>query len=115
MVITPFSAFDLRSATVVDWRSINSLLPFDPDPALLFELSRDHRAFREHFLGPITPIWQGFAINTAFYAGVWWCLIFGPRVARREMRRRRGQCVMCAYSRAGLAEGAVCPECGGSV
>jgi hypothetical protein len=32
---------------------------------------------------------------------------------RTAKRRRLGVCARCAYSRAGLAEGAACPECGG--
>lgn len=31
------------------------------------------------------------------------------------VRRRRNCCVRCGYPRAGLAEGAVCPECGAGV
>jgi hypothetical protein len=52
------------------------------------------------------------AISTAVYASAWWSVLFGVGITRRELRRRRGQCVVCAYSRTGLAAGAVCPECG---
>jgi hypothetical protein len=112
LVLTPSLGLDLKSATSVQLGPRSGRPDREPNAAMLMELMRDFRDLRQHVLVPITPLWQGFAINTAFYAGVWWCLIFGPRLVRRELLRRRGQCVMCAYSRAGLAEGAVCPECG---
>jgi hypothetical protein len=53
-----------------------------------------------------------FIANTLFYAAVplggW--LVIGP--VRRWRRRRAGRCPACGYDRAGLAAGAVCPECG---
>ncbi len=61
---------------------------------------------------PLGVIRGPFAINTAVYASAWWSVLFGLGMARRALRRRRGLCVVCAYSRAGLAAGAVCPECG---
>jgi hypothetical protein len=36
----------------------------------------------------------------------------GLAALRRCRRRRRGLCAGCGYNRKGLAEGAVCPECG---
>lgn len=61
---------------------------------------------------PVGIMWRGFAMNTIVYASAWWSVLFGVEFARRAMRRRRGLCVVCAYSRAGLAAGVVCPECG---
>ena len=58
---------------------------------------------------PLLPLWGGFAINTAFYAGVLWLLILGPFALRRYIRRRRGLCPKCAYP---VGESAVCSECG---
>lgn len=54
----------------------------------------------------------GFAIDTLVFAGLFALLVRGPGVLRRWRRRRRGLCVRCGYSRTGLAEGGVCPECG---
>ncbi len=69
----------------------------------------------DRFALPLLPLWPGFAINTAFYA----LLLFGalrtPGVVRRTLRRRRGRCVGCGYSRDGLDAGAACPECGAGV
>ena len=51
------------------------------------------------------PYWLPLLVCLAVFA-----LIF--RIERREKRlARAGHCV-CGYSLAGLAEGAVCPECG---
>ncbi len=55
----------------------------------------------------------GFALNTLFYAAVLLGVVEGVGFARRRVRRGRGRCPSCDYDRAGLAEGAACPECGG--
>jgi hypothetical protein len=50
---------------------------------------------------------------TAFFAVA---LIAGVRSVQRIIlgnhRRRRGLCPSCAYSREGLSQSALCPECG---
>jgi hypothetical protein len=46
---------------------------------------------------PAWPLWPGFAFNTVLYAGVLWMLCCSPFALRRMIRRRRGQCVKCAY------------------
>ena len=60
---------------------------------------------------PLLPHFPGFAIDTAFYAGVSWLLIFAPFALRRALRRRRGRCTECGYELAMLE---TCPECGAS-
>lgn len=63
----------------------------------------------------LMPLWPGLALNTLFYAAfggaIWWSL----HAVRRRLRVLRGRCSSCAYDRVGLAEGAVCPECGRAV
>lgn len=58
---------------------------------------------------PLRPVWPGFAVNAAFYAGVCWSLLATPGFVRRWSRRRRGRCAACGYDLSGLE---ACPECG---
>lgn len=52
------------------------------------------------------------------YVPLW--LVWGPAIGvvvaagpiRRLRRARRGECIRCGYSRAGLQTDAACPECG---
>jgi hypothetical protein len=62
---------------------------------------------------PTAVLPLGFALNTLFYAAVLLGVVEGVAFARRRIRRRKGRCASCGYDRAGLAEGAACPECGG--
>ena len=60
---------------------------------------------------PLRPIWPGFALNTIFYAALFWLGLRGPFALRRYLRRQRGRCLNCGYDlRGDLAAG--CPECG---
>ncbi len=60
---------------------------------------------------PYWVAWPGFAINTLGYAVAASLLLFGPRLLRNLMRRRRGQCTSCGYPFGGSR---VCSECGTS-
>ena len=60
---------------------------------------------------PIHPIWQGFAINTIFYAVIVWILWSSMFAARNFIRNNRGLCIKCGYDLRGT-EHEVCPECG---
>lgn len=62
---------------------------------------------------PLHPIWPGVAINTVFWGGCVWGLVMLAGWMRRVRRKRRGLCISCGYSLAGLGGGA-CPECGGA-
>jgi hypothetical protein len=62
---------------------------------------------------PLQPIWSGFVINTALYALVWFLLFSSGDIRnwlRSALRRRRGQCVRCAYKL--QPEQTRCSECG---
>jgi hypothetical protein len=59
---------------------------------------------------PIQPR-PGLAINTVFYALLWFLLLLIPRAIRRAHRRARGCCPRCGYSLRGQP-GPGCPECG---
>lgn len=58
---------------------------------------------------PVSPMWAGVAVDTAFYGAAGWCMAFGPGVVRRHLRRRRRACPGCGYDVRGLGG---CPECG---
>ena len=60
---------------------------------------------------PLRPIWRGLAIDTAFYAAVWWLVLFIPMMLRRGTRRARGRCLDCGYDLQHKAQQG-CPECG---
>jgi hypothetical protein len=51
---------------------------------------------------PALPLWPGFAIDVAFYAGLSWLLFFAPFTLRRAIRARRGRCCACGYDMRGL-------------
>ena len=61
---------------------------------------------------PLRPIPWALAVNTVFFGLVLFTLRASARFAGRALRRWRGRCPTCGYSRAGLATDALCPECG---
>lgn len=64
---------------------------------------------------PTRVLFGRLALNTLTYLAatstLYGLVIWLPRVLRRSLRRRRGECAGCGYSRRGLGE-AACPECG---
>ncbi|MBL9140974.1 MAG: hypothetical protein JNK53_03825 [Phycisphaerae bacterium] len=58
---------------------------------------------------PLRPIWFGFAMNSATYAGLCILAVLAGGPFRRGVRARRGQCTKCRYALRGLDR---CPECG---
>ena len=62
-------------------------------------------------LVPLHPRWTGLAANTIFYGAIFWLAVPGPKLLRRILRRRRGQCLDCGYDLA-HHEHDTCPECG---
>lgn len=70
------------------------------------------RGSGEPFLFPTRPLWPQLALNTLVFGAatfILWSVIFE---LRPYIRRRRGQCPVCGYSRTGLPVEAPCPECG---
>ncbi|MCA9277663.1 MAG: hypothetical protein H6815_02640 [Phycisphaeraceae bacterium] len=61
---------------------------------------------------PLGVLPLGFAADTAFYAGMWWCILVVPGRIRQHRRRRHGLCCRCGYSLHGLTPNTPCPECG---
>jgi hypothetical protein len=58
----------------------------------------------------------GFALNSVLFGAMMLGGLEGlafVRSGRDHRRRRKGRCPSCGYDRAGLAESAACPECGG--
>lgn len=74
------------------------------------------RTYQHQRYLPLNPIWLGFLGNTIVVAVLVACIWGAARSLRRAVRKlamkRAGRCRECGYSREGLAEGSVCPECG---
>lgn len=85
---------------------------FTSNDGLMVEVERE-RGWKDVQLIPLRPTWPGFIVNTALIAILIGSLILVPGAIRRDMRRRRGLCPMCAYNLSMTRE-ARCPECGDS-
>lgn len=80
---------------------------------------------------PIGMLPVGFAVDSAFYAAIWFGVFFVPRPMMQSFRRRRNLCEHCSYSRHGIVnnrcarnvaefQGAsrvptLCPQCKASI
>ncbi len=60
---------------------------------------------------PYYPIWSGLALNTAFYALLFFGFVRFVKGTRHLLRFRRGLCPMCKYDRV-FDYSRPCPECG---
>lgn len=83
----------------------------------LSQQTRDARSFdrdaREgNLYVPTGILWTGLATNTACYATAWWLILLAPAQLRTFIRKRRGQCMRCAYDLRSTPAGSPCPECG---
>jgi hypothetical protein len=97
-----FQAHATRSDVDEEWR-VACGAALQPDPHV-----------RPELVLPYRPLWPGFAINTIIYAAIVWVLFAVPGAVRRRVRRKRGQCAACGYSRRGISADK-CPECGAAV
>ena len=61
---------------------------------------------------PLAPTWPGFALDSILYAVAGFALWRAVGWVRWRERVERHECPHCGYSRDGLDDGAVCPECG---
>ncbi len=60
---------------------------------------------------PYMPIWSGLALNTAFYALLFFAVVRIGRAFKRSRRFGRGLCPKCKYDRV-FDYQLPCPECG---
>jgi hypothetical protein len=59
---------------------------------------------------PCVTVWSALLLNAVAYAALGWVCVNALASGRRRWRARRGRCVQCGYTLAGLSR---CPECGG--
>ncbi|MCA9277878.1 MAG: hypothetical protein H6815_03730 [Phycisphaeraceae bacterium] len=56
--------------------------------------------------------WDGMIVDAMLYGGIFYLIPLSPGWGNRRQRRKQGLCVVCGYDRSGLADDALCPECG---
>lgn len=61
---------------------------------------------------PYRPLWSGVAINAVAFSAIFAAVTVFVGLARRAVRRARGQCVQCRYP---LTDNRTCPECGSTL
>lgn len=86
---------DTREGRFIPWR----LFTWWPSAALVSYGAWSGRAV-------FVPLWMVMAAAGPLAGAAWWLH------ARERRRAGAGACVGCGYALAGLAPGAVCPECG---
>lgn len=60
---------------------------------------------------PYSPIWSGLAVNSIFYALVFFSLITTKRALTHSRRMQKGKCPICKYDLV-FDNSLGCPECG---
>jgi hypothetical protein len=78
--------------------------------ALSFAPAAGSRAIRKPLLG-LSPMWPGFAADTAFYGSIAFSLWLAGTALHRRQRRAQNRCPRCGYDMTG-APSPTCPECG---
>lgn len=58
---------------------------------------------------PVSPLWDGVAVNTLLFALPFFAAAWGAERVRRARRMREGLCLRCGYAVKNLRR---CPECG---
>jgi hypothetical protein len=106
----PMLALESRALTVTAFR-VETILSHN---ALAVHAPPAPGRTGTHRLWGLTPLFPGFAIDTAFYATLALTLWSAPPAIRRRLRQARGHCPACGYDLNGAPTvgGTTCPECG---
>jgi hypothetical protein len=85
--------------------SLKGGIPLPDHPAPNLSVETKARAL------PYYPIWSGLALNTAFYALLFFIVVRTAKAFSRSRRHARGLCPRCKYDRE-FDYRMPCPECG---